>query len=122
MPEAGSRIWWAAGFVVLFAGLTALPHLLSYSQQEILVFLTINVLVVVSYRLLTLTGEWSLGHVVMVGVGAYASALFTKKLGGSGPGLHAVRRVHRRRHRLRPEFSPVPHEGVLLPDRLVCGG
>ena len=70
-----------AGFIVLFAGLTALPHLLSYSQQEILVFLVINVLVVVSYRLLTLTGEWSLGHVVMVGVGAYASALFTKKLG-----------------------------------------
>ena len=81
MPEAGSKLWWAIGFVVLFAGLTALPHLLSYSQQEILVFLVINVLVVVSYRLLTLTGEWSLGHVVMVGVGAYASALFTKKLG-----------------------------------------
>ena len=81
MPEAGTKLWWAAGFIVLFAGLTTLPHLLSYSQQEILVFLVINVLVVVSYRLLTLTGEWSLGHVVMVGVGAYSSALFTKKLG-----------------------------------------
>jgi branched-chain amino acid transport system permease protein len=34
-----------------------------------------------SYRLLTLTGEWSLGHVVIMGVGAYASALMTKKLG-----------------------------------------
>lgn len=63
------------------AALIALPHGLSFSQQEILVFLTINILIVASYRLLTLTGEWSLAHVVIMGVGAYASALFTKKLG-----------------------------------------
>ncbi len=44
-------------------------------------FLTINVLLVASYRLLTLTGEWSLGHVVIMGVGAYASALYTKQFG-----------------------------------------
>ena len=65
----------------LLAVLIALPHALSFSQQEILVFLTINVLLVASYRLLTLTGEWSLGHVVIMGVGAYASALLTKRLG-----------------------------------------
>ncbi|MXX89614.1 MAG: branched-chain amino acid ABC transporter permease [Boseongicola sp. SB0677_bin_26] len=65
----------------LGAVLLALPHALSFSQQEILVFLTINVLVVASYRLLTLTGEWSLGHVVIMGVGAYASALLSKRLG-----------------------------------------
>lgn len=69
--------------VVLAAAgaLIALPHFLSFSQQEILVFLTINILLVSSYRLLTLTGEWSLGHVVIMGVGAYASALFSKELG-----------------------------------------
>ncbi len=61
--------------------LLALPHGLSFSQQEILVFLVINVLVVSSYRLLTLTGEWSLGHVVIMGVGAYASALYSKEFG-----------------------------------------
>lgn len=61
--------------------LILLPHALSFSQQEILVFLVINVLLVVSYRLLTLTGEWSLGHVVIMGVGAYTSALLTKRLG-----------------------------------------
>lgn len=69
------------GWPLLAAGLLALPHGLSFSQQEILVFLTINVLLVASYRLLTLTGEWSLGHVVIMGVGAYASALYTKELG-----------------------------------------
>ena len=65
----------------LFAALAVLPYLLSYSQQEIAVLLMINVLLVCSYRLLTLTGEWSLGHVVMMGVGAYASALLAKRLG-----------------------------------------
>lgn len=67
--------------IAAYVALIVLPHLLSFSQKEVLVFLVINVLVVVSYRLLTLTGEWSLGHVVIVGVGAYASALFTKKMG-----------------------------------------
>ncbi|QYX55780.1 branched-chain amino acid ABC transporter permease [Roseovarius sp. SCSIO 43702] len=66
---------------IVAAALVALPHGLSFSQQEILVFLTINILVVSSYRLLTLTGEWSLAHVVIMGVGAYASALFSKELG-----------------------------------------
>ena len=66
---------------VIFLLLVALPHGLSFSQQETLVFLTINILLVSSYRLLTLTGEWSLGHVVIMGVGAYASALYTKEFG-----------------------------------------
>ena len=74
MPKA--VVWIAA-----VAALIALPHGLSFSQQEILVFLTFNILLVASYRLLTLTGEWSLGHVVTMGVGAYASALYTKELG-----------------------------------------
>jgi branched-chain amino acid transport system permease protein len=68
-------------FLLGAAALIALPHGLSFSQQEILVFLVINILLVMSYRLLTLTGEWSLGHVVIMGVGAYASALLTKNLG-----------------------------------------
>ncbi|SHM05394.1 amino acid/amide ABC transporter membrane protein 2, HAAT family [Roseovarius litoreus] len=69
--------------IILLAAcaLLALPHGLSFSQQEILVFLTINILLVSSYRLLTLTGEWSLAHVVIMGVGAYASALYSKELG-----------------------------------------
>ncbi|HDZ79828.1 MAG TPA: branched-chain amino acid ABC transporter permease [Roseobacter sp.] len=68
-------------WVALAIALIVLPNLVSFSQQEVLVFLTINILVVASYRLLTLTGEWSLGHVVIMGVGAYASALVTKELG-----------------------------------------
>ncbi len=86
MPAAGAggairRLAWRLRLVFLFAALAALPYLLSYSQQEIAVLLVINVLLVSSYRLLTLTGEWSLGHVVIMGVGAYASALLAKQLG-----------------------------------------
>ncbi len=68
-------------WLALLAALIFLPHMLSFSQQEILVYLAINVLIVTSYRLLTLTGEWSLAHVVIMGVGAYASALLTKTFG-----------------------------------------
>ena len=86
MPAAGTgrlirRIAWRLRLVFLFAILAVLPYLLSYSQREIAVLLVINVLLVSSYRLLTLTGEWSLGHVVIMGVGAYASALLAKQLG-----------------------------------------
>lgn len=70
---------------IIAAALLAAPYALSYSQKELLVFLVINVILVASYRFLTLTGEWSLGHVVMMGVGAYTSALLSKRLGVSIP-------------------------------------
>jgi branched-chain amino acid transport system permease protein len=83
VPERrlSSRLHWALGCALIAAALIVLPHLLSLSQQEILVLLVINVLLVASYRLLTLTGEWSLAHVVIMGVGAYTSALVSKELG-----------------------------------------
>ncbi len=86
MPERGhtSGLSWALGLLLLLV-LIALPRFVSHSQQEILVFLVINVLLVTSYRLLTLTGEWSLAHVVIMGVGAYGSALIAKQLGAPVP-------------------------------------
>jgi branched-chain amino acid transport system permease protein len=77
---ASLNLYQIFGFILLLAVLLALPHVLSFSQQEILVLLVINVLLVTSYRLLTLAGEWSLAHVVIMGVGAYASALVAKDL------------------------------------------
>lgn len=69
------------GFAALFTALILVPHGLTFSQKEIAVFVVLNVLMVTSYRLVTLTGEWSLIHVVMQGVGAYATALLAKELG-----------------------------------------
>ena len=71
MPSRPGSRTWLLWLVPLYALLIALPFGLSFSQKEIAVFLVINVLVVTSYRLLTLTGEWSLGHIVIVGCGAY---------------------------------------------------
>ncbi|MGF1627422.1 MAG: branched-chain amino acid ABC transporter permease [Alphaproteobacteria bacterium] len=68
-------------WLALTAVLLALPHLLSISQREVAVLLLVNVLLVASYRLITLTGEWSLGHVVTMGVGAYGSALLASQAG-----------------------------------------
>jgi branched-chain amino acid transport system permease protein len=86
VPERGTAngLLWALG-IILLAALILVPHLLSVSQKEILVLLVINVLLVSSYRLLTLTGEWSLAHVVIMGVGAYGSALVSKELGWPVP-------------------------------------
>lgn len=58
-----------------------LPFAVKAYQLDILIFLFINVIVVVSYRLVAITGEWSLSHVVIMGVGAYASAIGAKLLG-----------------------------------------
>lgn len=67
------------GGIILLAALLVLPHLLQFHHQDLLIFLTINVLVVSSYRLVTLTGEWSLIHAVMMGVGGYTATLVFKQ-------------------------------------------
>ncbi|MBT3225997.1 MAG: branched-chain amino acid ABC transporter permease [Deltaproteobacteria bacterium] len=86
--------------IIFLAGLIVLPHYLKFHYQDLLIFLTVNVLVVASYRIVTLTGEWSLIHAVMMGVGAYTAALlfknfnlaiwFTLPLAGGMAGLIAA--------------------------------
>ena len=85
---------------VALIALLITPHFLGFHHQDLLIFLTINVLAVCSYRLVTLTGEWSLIHAVMMGVGAYTVALsvnhfdlaiwFTLPLAGMVAGLVAA--------------------------------
>ena len=79
MPDRAGRMapWLFGGAIA--AMLIVLPHGLSFSQQEVAVLLVINILLVASYRLMTLTGEWSLAHVVIMGVGAYASAILSRR-------------------------------------------
>ena len=96
-------------------GLLLVPYALSYSQKEILVFLVINVLVAASYRFLTLTGEWSLGHVVMMGAGAYASAILSKRFGVPVPVSMALGATVAAAIAWVAELSAVPDEGVLFP-------
>lgn len=77
----GRTLLYGLAAVVCLAVICVLPHLVPYYYQDLLVFLVINILLASSYRLLALAGEWSLIHVVMMGCGAYTSALLTIKLG-----------------------------------------
>jgi branched-chain amino acid transport system permease protein len=72
-----ARWQWALPVAAAAAGL---PFAVGAYRLDVLIFLVLNVIVAASYRLIALAGEWSLGHVVTMGVGAYASALLAKKL------------------------------------------
>ncbi len=69
------------GLVVLLAFLCTAPFVVGEYNVEILILFLINVILAVSYRLVTTTGDWSLCHVVLMGAGAYASALMAKYFG-----------------------------------------
>lgn len=68
--------------IFLIAGLLAVALVAPFSvndyRVEVLIIFLINLILVSSYRLLTMTGDWSLSHVVLMGSGAYATALMTK--------------------------------------------
>jgi branched-chain amino acid transport system permease protein len=67
--------------VAALAILGLLPFEVSEYQLELLIIFYINVIVATSYRLITTTGDWSLAHIVLMGVGAYAAALISKHAG-----------------------------------------
>jgi branched-chain amino acid transport system permease protein len=72
------RRWLVLVAVAALVG--ALPFAVNPYQLDFLIFLLINIILVASYRFVTITGEWSLIHVVMMGAGGYTSALVVKQL------------------------------------------
>jgi len=68
-------------YVGITAPFIALPFVLGEYNLVILLQVLIWMIVAVSYRLISTTGEWSMAHLVMVGIGAYTSALLTRDLG-----------------------------------------
>jgi len=69
------------GVAALLAVMSVLPFFAREYYVEILIIFLINVILVVSYRLIATTGDWTLCHVVLMGAGAYASALMAKHFG-----------------------------------------
>lgn len=65
----------------LFAVMCAVPWIINEYYAEVLILFFINLILAVSYRLVTTTGDWSLCHVVLMGTGAYATALISKFFG-----------------------------------------
>lgn len=64
-----------AGIIALLAVICILPFIVRPYQLDFLIFLFINIILVVSYRMIAITGEFSLAHAVIMGVGGYTSAL-----------------------------------------------
>lgn len=70
---------------LLLVGVTAAlafvaPFALATYQTELIILFLMNLVLVVSYRLITTTGDWGLAHVVMMGAGGYSAALMAKGL------------------------------------------
>jgi len=70
-----------AGIVGVITLLCVLPFFLREFHVQLAIRLFINLILTVSFYLIATTGEISLAHVVMMGVGAYGSALLTTDLG-----------------------------------------
>ncbi|MBZ0124359.1 MAG: branched-chain amino acid ABC transporter permease [Roseovarius sp.] len=71
--------WTFAAFLaVVLAGACAAPYVVGPYTVEILIIFMINLILVSSYRIPAMTGDWTLSHVVMMGVGAYTTALISK--------------------------------------------
>ena len=70
-----------AGLVGIIVLLIVLPFFLREYHVHLAIRLFINLILTVSFYLIASTGEVSLAHVVMMGAGAYGSALLTTDLG-----------------------------------------
>jgi len=68
-----------AVFVLVALGIACVaPFAADTYSVEVFILFLINLILITSYRILTTTGDWSLSHVVMMGTGAYTTALLTK--------------------------------------------
>jgi len=68
-------------YFIILVFLVIVPFIISGYKVDFMIMLMVNVLLAVSFHLITTTGGWSLAHVPMMGVGAYATALISGKLG-----------------------------------------
>lgn len=67
----------------LAAVVIALPFVLTRYYLDLTIVFYTYLILAVSFRLITTTGDFSLAHVPLMGMGAYASALMAKHFGWS---------------------------------------
>ena len=61
--------------------LVVLPFVFSRYYLDLSIVFLVNLVMAVSFRLISTTGDFSLAHVPLMGMGAYTSAILTKQLG-----------------------------------------
>lgn len=69
------------GSLVVIVFFILAPNLVSAYRLELLTIFLINVILAQSYRLMTTTGDWTLCHYILMGVGAYATGVLAKMVG-----------------------------------------
>ncbi len=69
-------VWLPA--VIVVALFYFAPQIISAYRLELLTIFLINVILAQSYRLMTTTGDWTLCHYILMGVGAYATGILAK--------------------------------------------
>lgn len=57
------------------------PQYVSAYRLELLTIFLINIILAQSYRMMTTTGDWTLCHYILMGVGAYTTGLLAKMYG-----------------------------------------
>ena len=69
------------GSLVVIVFFVVAPTLVSAYRLELLTIFLINVILAQSYRLMATTGDWTLCHYILMGVGAYATGVLAKMAG-----------------------------------------
>jgi branched-chain amino acid transport system permease protein len=69
------------GLLAAITALVVLPFFLQMYYLSILTMFLINLIIVTSYRVVINTAGWSCCHLVVVGLGAYTTAILTKIVG-----------------------------------------
>ena len=69
------------GSLVVIVFFVFAPNLVSAYRLELLTIFLINVILAQSYRLMATTGDWTLCHYILMGVGAYATGILAKMAG-----------------------------------------
>jgi branched-chain amino acid transport system permease protein len=75
MSFSAKVMWFGALLVIMIV----LPFFLPPYWKDVLVLFTVNVILVMSYRLITTMGGWSFAHIAIMGFGAYTMALLTTR-------------------------------------------
>jgi branched-chain amino acid transport system permease protein len=78
-PKFPAQFWLLTGTILVFMCLA--PQIVSAYRLELLTIFLINVILAQSYRLMTTTGDWTLCHYILMGVGAYGTGILAKTYG-----------------------------------------
>lgn len=76
MNWTGQVLWSLKGVIVVFVLIALFVPRMSGYELQLITDLMITMIIVSSFRFITLTGRWCFAHVALAGVGGYTSAIF----------------------------------------------